>query len=68
MLPYSMLYYGSRWSAHAGDDGGEGIIEDTVEVNGFATEHSCLDNNIDTNKNQGLFFVDKDDNGPTNCN
>ncbi len=68
MLPYSMLDYGSRWSAYAGDDGGEGMIEDTVEVNGFAAEHSSLNNNIDTNKNQGLFFVDNDDDGRNNCN
>jgi hypothetical protein len=56
MPPYSMLDYGSRWPAYAGDNGGEGMIEDMVEVNRFAAEHSCLDNNIDTNKNQGLFL------------
>jgi hypothetical protein len=44
------------------------MLEDTVKVNRFAAEHSCLYNNIDTKKNQGLFFVDDDDNGPTNCN
>jgi hypothetical protein len=68
MLPYSMLDYGTRWSAYAGDDGGEGMMEDTVEANRFAAEHSCLNNNIDTNKNQQLFFVDNDDDGPTDCN
>ncbi len=68
MPPYSMLDYGSRWSAYAGDNGGEGMIEDTVKVNGFATEHSCLDDNINNNKNQGQFFVDNDDDGPTDCN
>ncbi len=67
MPPYSMLDYGSRWLAYAGDDGGEGMIEDTVEVNRFATKHSCLDNNINTNQ-KGLFFVNDDDDGPTNCN
>ncbi len=44
------------------------MIEDTVEVNGFAAERSCLNDNIDSNKNQGLFSVDNDDDGPTNCN
>jgi hypothetical protein len=44
------------------------MIEDTVVVNGFAAEHSCLNSNIDTNKNQGLFFVGNDDNSLTNCN
>jgi hypothetical protein len=68
MPPYSMLNYGSRWLAYAGDDGGEGMIEDMVEVNRFATEHSCLDDNINTNKNQGLFFVDDNDDGLTDCN
>ncbi len=57
MPPYSMLDFGSRWSVYAGDDGGEGMMEDRVEANRFAAEHSCLNNNIDTNKNQGLFFV-----------
>jgi len=57
MPPYSMLDYGSGWSVYAGDDGGEGMMEDRVEANRFAAEHSCLNNNIDTNKNQGLFFV-----------
>jgi hypothetical protein len=59
MPPYSMLENGSRWLAYAGDDGGEGMIEDTVEVNRFAAEHSCLNNNIDTNKSQGLFFCEQ---------
>jgi hypothetical protein len=54
--PYSMLDYGSGWSAYAGDNGGEGMMEDTVEANGFAAEHSCLNNNIYTNKSQGLFL------------
>ncbi len=67
MPPYFMLDYGSGWSAYAGDDGGEGMMEDTVEANGFAAEHSCLNNNINTNKNQGHFFVDNNDDGPTNC-
>jgi hypothetical protein len=68
MPPYSMLDYGSGWSVYAGDDGGEGMMEYMVEANGFAAEHSCLDKNIDTDKNQGLFFVSDDDDGPTNCN
>jgi hypothetical protein len=68
MLPYSMLDYGSGWSAYAGDDGGEGMMEDTVEANRFAAEHSCLHDNINTNKNPGLFFGDDNDDGPTDCN
>ncbi len=68
MPPYSMLDYGSRWSAYAGDDGGEGMMEDTVEANRLATEHSCLEDNISTSKNQGQFFVGDDDDGPTGCN
>jgi hypothetical protein len=56
MPPYSMLDYGSRWLAYAGDNDGGGMIEDTVKVNRFPAEHSCLDNNINTNKNQGLFL------------
>ncbi len=50
-----------------GKDKEEEMMEDTVEANELFTNLSCLDNNIDKNKNQGLFF-DKDDNdGPTNC-
>ncbi len=68
MPSYSTLDYGSGWVAYAGDNWGEGMMEDMVEANGFDAEHSCLDDNINTNKNQGLFFVDNNDDGPTDCN
>ncbi len=67
MPPYSMLDYGSRWLAYAGDNEGEGMIEDMVKMNRFVAEHSCLNDNIDTNKNQWLFFVDNNYDGPTDC-
>jgi hypothetical protein len=42
-------------------------MEDTVEANKVFTGFSCLNNNINKNKNQGLFFDNNDDDGPTGC-
>ncbi len=39
MPPYSMLDYGSRWLAYAGDNGGEGMMEDMVEGGGKLVCH-----------------------------
>ncbi len=50
-----------------GKDRDEEMMEDTVEANKFFANLSCLNNNINGNKNQGLFFDNDDDDGPTNC-
>ena len=50
-----------------GEDGEEEMMEDTVEANEFFTNLSCLNDNIDKNKNQGLFFDNNDFDGPTSC-
>ncbi len=50
-----------------GKDGEEEMMEDMVEANKFFTNLSCLNNNISKNMNQGLYFDNNDDDGPTDC-
>jgi hypothetical protein len=50
-MPYSTFDCGSGRAAYVGKDGEEEMIEDTVGATKFFTDPSCLDNNIDKNKN-----------------
>jgi hypothetical protein len=43
--------------AYVGEDGEEEMMEDTVGANKFFTNLSCLDDNINENKNRGLFLT-----------
>ncbi len=56
-MPYSTFDCGSGQAAYVDEDGEEEMMEDMVEANEFFTNLSCLDDNIDKNKNQGLFLT-----------
>ncbi len=66
-MPYSTFDCGSGRAAYVGKDREQEMMEDAVEANKFFTNLHCLNDNIDENKNWGLFFDNNDDDGPTNC-
>jgi hypothetical protein len=50
-MPFSTFDCGCGWVAYVGEDREEEMMEDTVEANEFFTNLSCLNNNINKNKN-----------------
>jgi hypothetical protein len=60
-MPYSAFDCGSGRAAYMGKDREEEMMEDMVEANEFFANLSCLNDNIDKNKNQGLSFDNDDD-------
>jgi hypothetical protein len=50
-MPYSTFDCSSGRAAYVGKDGEKEMMEDTMEANKFFTNLSCLDNNINKNKN-----------------